>query len=142
MLGITTHAVNKHSSGVYRKLGVSNIGTAVDAAQRFNLIPAVHVDEATVADRQILDCLPAGIYAKDLAGRYTLCNRVGAARFGLTGTEMLGKTAEDIVDPATAKQVRAADERALRDGTAESRIVVGAQTFLDRKAALYADDGN
>ena len=140
-LGISTHAVNKHSSGVYRKLGVSNIGSALVEARRLNLIPAVHPDGAAVAVRQILDRLPAGIYAKDLAGRYTLCNRLSAARFGLTDTEVLGKTAEDVVDLATAKQVRAADERALRDGMAENRIVVGGHTFLDRKAALYADDG-
>jgi PAS domain-containing protein len=119
------HAVNKHSSRVYRKLGVSNIGTAVVAARRFNLIPAVRLHGATAADQQIFDSLPAGIYAKDLAGRYTLCNRVAAARFGLASAEMLGKVAEDIMDLAEAKRVRAADDRALKDGKAENKTVVG-----------------
>ena len=140
-LGITTHAVGKHSTEAFRKLGVTNIGTAVAAAQRINLIPAVRPDRATVADQQIFDSLPAGIYAKDLAGRYTLCNRVAAARFGLTPTEVLDKAAEDIVDLATARQVRAADERALKDGKADHRIVIGGRTYLDRKSALYTDDG-
>lgn len=140
-LGITTHAVNKHSSGAYRKLGVTNIGTAVVAARRLNLIPAVRPERATVADQQIFDSLPAGIYAKDLAGRYTLCNRVAAARFDLTATEVLGKAPEDIMDLPTAKQVRAADERALNDGKADSKLVIGEHTYLDRKSALYTDDG-
>ena len=140
-LGITTHAVNKHSSGAYRKLGVTNIGTAVVAARRLNLIPAVRPERTTVADEQIFDCLPAGIYAKDLAGRYTLCNQVAAARFDLTATEVLGKAPEDIMDLPTAKQVRAADERALTEGKADSKVVIGAHTYLDRKSALYTDDG-
>ena len=121
-LGITTHAVYKYSTGAYRKLGVTNVGTAVAAARRLNLIPAVSPHRATVADQQIFDSLPAAIYAKDLAGRYTLCNRVAAARVGLTATEVLGKTAEDIMDFATAKQVRAADERALKDGKADYKV--------------------
>jgi hypothetical protein len=97
-LGITTHAVNKYSTTAYRKLGVANIGTAVVAARRLDLIPSGDHDSATGAHQQIFDSLPAGIYAKDLAGRYTLCNRVAAARFGLTSAEMLGRTAEDIMD--------------------------------------------
>jgi hypothetical protein len=43
-LGITTHAVNKHSSAAFRKLGASNIGSAVVAARRLNLIPRVRQD--------------------------------------------------------------------------------------------------
>jgi PAS domain S-box-containing protein len=140
-LGITTHAVNKHSSGAYRKLGATNIGTAVVAARRRNLIPAVTPYDATAADQRIFDSLPAGIYAKDLAGRYTLCNRLAAARVGLTAAEVLGRAAEDIMELATAKQVRAADERAITDGRAEYKIVIGERTYLDRKSALYTDDG-
>jgi PAS domain S-box-containing protein len=140
-LGITTHAVNKYSTTAYRKLGVTNIGTAVVEARRLDLIPAVHPGGPTGADQQIFDSLPAGIYAKDLAGRYTLSNRVAAARFGLTAAEVLGKTAEDIMDLATSKAVRAADERALTDGKAESMLVIGAHSYLDRKSALYSDDG-
>jgi hypothetical protein len=74
-------------------------------------------------------------------GRYTLCNRVAAARFGLDAADVLGKAAEDFMDFATAMQVRGADERALRDGQAENRIVFRGRTFLDRKAALYTDGG-
>ncbi|MDA0165935.1 ATP-binding protein [Solirubrobacter ginsenosidimutans] len=140
-LGITTHAVHKYSTGAYRKLGVANIGTAVTAARRLNLIPAVSPQPATVADQQIFDSLPAAIYAKDLAGRYTLCNRVAAARVGLTAVEMLGKTVEDILDFAVAKQVRAADERALKDGKADFSVIIEGHTYLDRKRALYTEDG-
>lgn len=140
-LGITTHAVNKYSTTAYRKLGVTNIGTAVTEARRLSLIPTVAPDGANRPDQQIFDSLPAGIYAKDLAGRYTLCNRAAADWFGLTAAEVLGKTAEDIMDLETSKTVRAADERALREGNANYRIVVGGHTYLDHKSALYGDDG-
>ena len=54
---------------------------------------------------------------------------------------MLGKAPEDIMDLPTAKQVRAADERALNEGKADSKLVIGEHTYLDRKSALYTDDG-
>jgi PAS domain S-box-containing protein len=140
-LGITTHAVSKYSTEAFRKLGVANIGTAVAAAQRFNLIPVVRPHHATVADQDVFDSLPAGIYAKDLAGRYTLCNRVAAAHFGLTVLQLVGKTAEDVVDLETAMRVRAGDERALKEGKADDTVVIGGRTYLERKSALYTDDG-
>jgi signal transduction histidine kinase len=138
-LGVTTHAVSKHSTEAFRKLGVTNIGAAVAAAQRHNLIATIRTYRAT-AEQQVFDSLPAGIYAKDLAGRYTLCNLTAAARFGLAVHEVLDRSAEDIVDFATAMQIRAADERALKEGKADHRIVIAGRTYLDRKSALYADD--
>ena len=140
-LGITTHAVNKYSTTAYRKLGVTNIGTAVVAARRLDLIPAVAPTAGQGRTSRSSTASPAGIYAKDLAGRYTLCNRAAAARFGLSAAEVLGRTAEDIMDLETSKLVRAADERALTDSKAENRLVIGAHTYLDRKSALYGDDG-
>ena len=140
-LGITTHAVNKYSTSGVPEAGGDQHRDRGHGGPAIGPDPGRRPDGATVADQQIFDSLPAGIYAKDLAGRYTLCNRVAAARFGLTAAEVLGKTAEDIMDLATAKQVRAADERALSEGKANYKLVIGEHTYLDRKSALYGDDG-
>ena len=59
------------------------------------------------------------IFIKDLSLRYTHINPATAKLFGVTASEMLGKTAEDILNREVAQYIREVDLRVLRGESIE-----------------------
>ncbi len=73
--------------------------------------------------RTLIDALPDVVYALDVTGAFTLCNRAALLAFDADrGRDLLGKTVFDVMSPAAA-------ERA--DG--ENRRVMAGQPMLDRE---------
>ena len=59
-----------------------------------------------------------------------------------TASEVLGKTAEDIMDvPALRVRFGRPTSAPWKDGKANYELVIGRRTYLDRKSALYTHDG-
>src|SRR5690606_9176800 len=61
----------------------------------------------------ILDYSPAAIFVKDLEGRYLLCNREFERDTGLSRTDVLGRTDEQLFSVADAAVFAANDRRVL-----------------------------
>lgn len=64
----------------------------------------------------ILDNSPAVIYVKDRQGRYQLVNRQFESLFGLSQSEVLGKTDQDLYPPEIAAALAENDRRVLDTG--------------------------
>ena len=60
----------------------------------------------------MIDLIPAFIYAKDAQSRFTACNKLVAARMGVTPEEAIGKSDFDFFPPEMAQKFFA-DEQAL-----------------------------
>ena len=67
----------------------------------------------------VVDGAPDPIYAKDLEGRYLLANAETARIFGLDRDGIIGRRDADLVDPAVAAALTAADRRVIESGRAE-----------------------
>jgi rsbT co-antagonist protein RsbR len=67
--------------------------------------------------RAIADHAPIVLYAKDLAGRFTLSNRLHAALLGRKVHEVVGATEAELLDEATAAEIQA-----VADTVARSRV--------------------
>ncbi len=92
--------------------------------------------------QSFLDAMTDLAYVKDAEFRYTMINRANCAYFGLSESEILGKTDFDLMPEPQARACRDSDERALREG----RIVVttetvGDQEFESRKFPVQLTDG-
>jgi len=67
---------------------------------------------------QIIDHIPTQITVKDARDRrYLLVNRVAEKRFGMSRTELVGKTAADVFPKASADIIALNDERTLQSET-------------------------
>ena len=95
----------------------------------------------------ILDSLDAAIYIKDKDHRYVYVNKSLCDLFGRPADEIIGKTAQDLVDPDAAKRILASDLRILCDGERytgeETRLLPNGetQTFLTVKQPLRDASG-
>ena len=67
----------------------------------------------------VVDGAPDPIYAKDLEGRYLLANAETARIFGLGRDGIIGRRDAELVDPAVAAALTAADRRVIESGRAE-----------------------
>ncbi len=66
--------------------------------------------------RQIIDMLPAVVFARDHTGRFTLVNRAMAHLYGTTPEMLLGKTDADVnPDAATVDAIWREDQEILRE---------------------------
>ncbi len=74
----------------------------------------------------ILDEVGAYIYIKGLDLRYQYVNQKVAERLGRSASDMLGLRDQDLFDARIAEQIRATDERVLREG---ARITLEEQTL-------------
>ncbi len=69
----------------------------------------------------IIDSVPATIAVKDARDlTYVLLNRAGEELLGITRDRIVGKTARDVFDEASADAIMARDERMLKSGSAVS----------------------
>jgi PAS domain S-box-containing protein len=91
----------------------------------------------------LIDHSAALIYVKDSQGRYLLANQHFRAVFDLAaGRELIGRTDAELLDPATAQALAAAD-RAVFDhgGPLESEEVLsgadGPRTYLSTRSILH-----
>ena len=68
--------------------------------------------------RTVIDLIPALIYAKDIHGRFIVCNRFTARSMGTTSTEAIGKTDFDFYPEEMARRFHADEEHVLASGQA------------------------
>ena len=96
--------------------------------------------------KNILDFAPLPIFLQDRAGRYLQANRTFASIHGLTGDELLGKTAADVLPPETAAMINAHTEQVFASGEAQEfeEIITrddGPHTFLSVRFLLPGPNG-
>ncbi len=81
-----------------------------DSAERRNLAEELAHERNVL--RTMIDLMPVFIYAKDAQSRFTACNKLVAARMGVTPEEAIGKTDFDFFPPEMAQKFYD-DEQAL-----------------------------
>ena len=85
------------------------------------------------------------IFIKDLSLRYTHINPATAKLFGVPASEMLGKTAEDILKKEAAQYIREADIRVLKGESIEeitTREIRGvSMTFHEVRVPMHNGSG-
>ena len=86
------------------------------------------------------------IFAKDLDGRYLLCNREWARMLGRPIEQVVGAADEDLFPPEQAAALDADDARAVSEGRAGTHenllsTVDGTVTLLTTKGPLYDEQG-
>ncbi len=83
------------------------------------------------------------IFAKDINGRYLMINASGAAIFGLSPADIIGKDDVFLFGAEGAKQITANDESILRTGTSKtfdtSRTIGGVDYRLQTTKSPYSD---
>jgi PAS domain S-box-containing protein len=94
----------------------------------------------------VIDNATSIVYAKDLAGRYTLVNKRFQATWGLTREQLIGRTPSEIFPHALADQVADADKRAISSGQPiETEEVVdfsdGPHVFMSSRVSLVGEGG-
>ncbi len=101
----------------------------------------------------VIENVPATIMVKDARDlRYMLLNRAGEEYLGMSRDKMIGKTAAEVFDPATAERIANNDREILQNGQAQfydehpvttpggnSRIVTTSRTLINdpQGAPLY-----
>jgi rsbT co-antagonist protein RsbR len=113
-------------------------------------LQALLAENAALRDRvdllnAVIDHSPAVIFAKDLEGRYLLCNRSYRQAFPRV-QEFIGKTDIDVIGGEAAEVVRANDRRIREGGVAvEIEEVIpqddGIHTYISIKFPLPGRDG-
>ena len=66
--------------------------------------------------RTMIDLIPAFIYAKDAQSRFTACNKMVAARMGVTPEEAIGKTDFDFYPREMAEKFFSDEQALLKSG--------------------------
>ncbi len=97
----------------------------------------------------LIDTAPAGVYVKDLDGRYTLVNKVLAGWIDTADKKMLGSTDADLFPPEVVDAVHGLDAHVsatgkpqvsemqlFRKGCSSERVV------MNHKFPLFDSDGN
>ncbi len=83
--------------------------------------------------RTVIDLIPVLIYAKDIHGRFIVCNRFTARSMGTTPAEAIGKTDFDFYPEEMARRFHADEEHVLASG----------QAIIDREeSALDLETGH
>lgn len=96
----------------------------------------------------LLDAIPIPVYYKDKTGHYQGCNQAFAHALGQHRESIVGKTAEDLFPPESARIYRAADVALLASG-GEQRYEAGItycdgsqHTIIIHKALYKQPDGS
>jgi PAS domain S-box-containing protein len=85
--------------------------------------------------RHFMENSPAAVFVKDDAGRYVYMNAAAEAVVGVPDWQ--GKTDEELLPPATAREVRAYDARILESqAPAEFELKIGERQFHSTKFPL------
>ena len=106
-----------------------------------------HLQESQARLSAVMDNVPAGVYVKDLDGRYLFINRETETSLGIALADILGKTDRELfaADPACAARLRDADLLVIQQGRSRTyeesvRMPTGeVRTFLTVKAPLVRD---
>ncbi|HEY3278772.1 MAG TPA: PAS domain S-box protein, partial [Syntrophorhabdaceae bacterium] len=61
----------------------------------------------------VIDMIPAAIFYKDVEGRYLGCNKPFESLFGISKSDIIGKTAYDLAPPDLAENYSTADAKTL-----------------------------
>jgi diguanylate cyclase (GGDEF)-like protein/PAS domain S-box-containing protein len=97
----------------------------------------------------VIENVPATIVVKGAHDRrYVLVNRAGERHFGVPANSMIGKTAEEIFNPATAAYIGASDDRLIAlgedciiDQRASETPGNGTRFIRSRRLPMLGDDG-
>lgn len=90
----------------------------------------------------IMTHAPIGIYLKDAAGRYLVANPEIARRLGRPATEIVGRTAPDLLAKPLACQIEQLEKEALRRDTlqvSEQQFGAGDETVLAMRFPVRPD---
>jgi two-component system NtrC family sensor kinase len=94
----------------------------------------------------LLDHAPAAMYLKDRTGRYVLANRFIAERLGIPLSDLVGRTPEEVLTPASLAEAREIDEIVtetrephVRDSVFET--LDGSMNALTIRFPVYDEDG-
>ena len=102
-----TMSVARDEHGVVR----DGISIVEDITERKVAEEAARSERALL--RTIIDAVPHFIYVKDVEGHFTLANKAWLEGVGLDFSEVLGKTADDLFPPATARRMEIQDAAVL-----------------------------
>ncbi len=82
--------------------------------------------------RNLIDNVPDRIYAKDLEGRFIICNEAMICRMGMTSmTELVGKSDFDLLPPEMAQRFHDDEQAIIRSG----------MPMINREEPLATEDG-
>jgi two-component system, cell cycle sensor histidine kinase and response regulator CckA len=95
----------------------------------------------------VLTASADAVHVKDRAGRYIAVNEAGARLMGRSVEEVVGRVDAELLDPATARRVRADDLDALETGGPHVSEVTCAEsgvqrTWVTTRSAYRGDDGD
>jgi PAS domain S-box-containing protein len=77
---------------------------------------AQSLDEMIRREKAVIEGTPDAIFIKDLAHRYLMVNRAGAALLGTSVEEIVGLSDHDLFAPETARQTVERDKEAMAKG--------------------------
>ena len=125
-----------------RVVGIT--GTAMDVTESREV--RQEAERSRELLRSIIDNTTAGIYCKDLDGRYTLVNAPTARMVRMPIDEIIGKTDHDIMPAEHADRLRAQDETVIASGQrvqVEEQILFHGKlrTFITNKFPLLDENG-
>ncbi len=92
------------------------IGALLDVTERNRVERELRENQRLL--RAVLDNTTSFIFARDVAGRFLLCNQAFAERWKTTVEAITGRTAQAFMDPEMAAQADAGDQEVLRTGQA------------------------
>ncbi len=127
---------------------VPDCASATASAERRNLSDALAHERNVL--RTMIDLIPAFIYAKDAQSRFTACNKLVAARMGVTPEEAIGKTDFDFFPPEMAQKFFADEQALLASGKplvdheelAFDKLSGTNRVILTSKVPLHDANGN
>jgi PAS domain S-box-containing protein len=78
------------------------------------------------------ECMPAGVYAKDISGKYIVCNSTAAAIIGVPARQVIGSKSSALFPVELAERIDAEDRQIVRRLTS----IVSEQSYLVHDRAL------
>ncbi|QDF65965.1 response regulator [Shewanella sp. SNU WT4] len=85
--------------------------------------------------RSLLDSIPEAIVFKDKEGQYLGCNKAAERMLGISESEMLGMSPEEVSSPEHGARIRTEDMQVLRDRTSlryqEKAVLAGKPVLFD-----------
>lgn len=115
-----------------------------------NVTPLVRLEAQRMQSLRLLasvaDASDDAIFAKDLEGRYILCNQAAARFVGKTAEAVLGQDDRALFPAEEAAMLMATDRRLIAEGRLESLVeelesAQGRRTFLTTKGPLRDGEG-